>query len=41
MSVLHIVQFEFLLYNVLHSVGNIYWWMFAKGNPTPNQIKQM
>ena len=30
-SILHIIQFKFLLYNVLHSVGNIYWRTFLKG----------
>ena len=29
-SMTHIVYFEFLLYNVLHDVGDIYWQMFFK-----------
>ena len=29
-SILHIVYFEFLLHNVLHSVGNMYWWMLLR-----------
>ena len=29
-SILHIVYFEFLLCNVLHNVGNMYWWTFFR-----------
>ena len=29
-SVIYIVYFEFLLYNVLHIVGNMYWWTFFR-----------
>ena len=30
-SMLYILYFEFLLYNVLHSVGNIFWRKFLRG----------
>ena len=29
-SISHTLYFEFLLCNVLHSVGNIYWWAFLR-----------
>ena len=37
-TVLYIVYFEFLVYNVLNSVGNIYWQTFFKDSCYSQQI---
>ena len=31
LAISHIIYFEFLLCNELHSVGNMYWWTFLRG----------